>query len=353
MKELKTSGSLIIGALGAGQIVREQHFPVLAALPGVSLAWVADLDKESAANLARIYDCAAIEPEKLTDDRLTEIDVLLIAVPYGVRNPYYNRLGSGFSELSLFIEKPLARTVAEHARIAKLRAAHRVGCGYSRRALPTVGLVKRMITEGFWGKLKECRFGVGGVGGYSVGEKYYSDPRIAGGGLLMEIGVHCIDAVLFCSGGSPVGNLAGRMVTEGDIDIHTQGSTSLRLDDGTCMPFNFEVTMLKETSGCIEFVFDHYTVSFSLFDNRGIEVRKTGGKSSYTITGDLPVLSGKQMLACFWMRYFEALRAGRSNETSAIDSLGVTQLVEAAYQLTTAPVVQIPPVMGEPTAILQ
>lgn len=337
----RLSEKLTVGALGAGQIVREQHFPVLAALPQVQLAWVADIDQKAANILAQVYNCQAINANEVSDDRFDEIDILLVAVPFGARATYYNRLEACFADVSLFIEKPLAKTAREHRRLANLRPHHRVACDYFRRVSRVVKQVKRMMAEGFWGKLRECRFGIGGVGGYSVGDKYYANPTIAGGGLLMEIGVHCLDAVLFCSGGTPVGEVAGKMITDNGIDIHTQGGARLRLGDGSEVPFSFVVSLLQETSGCLQFVFDQHTLSFSLFDDRGAEVRKNGGKSGYKIVDGAPPLSGRQTLACFWLRYLEALAAGVPNETSAVSSLGVTQLVQAAYQLTAASTVRI------------
>ena len=337
-----TPSNFIVGALGAGQIVREQHFPVLAALPQVQLAWVADIDQKAAGALAQVYNCQALNANEVSDDRFDEIDILLVAVPFGARAAYYDRLETGFTDVSLFVEKPLSKTAREHRRIANLRPHHRVACDYFRRVNRVVRQVKLMMAEGFWGKLRECRFGIGGVGGFSVGDKYYADPAIAGGGLLMEIGVHCLDAVLFCSGGTPVGEVTGKMITDNGIDIHTQVGVRLRLGDDSDVPFSFVVSMLQETSGCLQFVFDQHTLSFSLFNDCGAEVRKNGGKSGYKIADGAPPLLGRQTLACFWLRYLEALTAGVPNETSAVSSLGVTQLVEAAYQLTAASSVRIP-----------
>ena len=344
------SRNIVVGAIGAGQIVREQHFPILAAIPQVRLAWVADIDRKSTVALADVYGCAALDPGVLTEDRLGGIDVLLVAVPFGARTPYYDRLQAGFSNVSLFIEKPLARTLLEHQRIVSLRPAHQVACDYFRRASPAVRFMKRMIAEGFWGKLKECRFGVGGLGGYSVGDKYYADAAMSGGGLLMEIGVHCLDAILFCADAVPVGKVTGRMIMENGIDLHTRASTMLQLRDGANVPFAFVVTILEETKGCLEFVFEQHTVSFSLFDDRGIEVRKTQGRSGYRITDDALILSGRQTLASFWMRFFESLATGIVNETSAASSIGVTRLVEAGYTLAGYSIVLEPEVNG-PTEV--
>lgn len=333
---------MTVGALGAGQIVYEQHFPVLAALSEVSLAWVVDTDNQAASNLAKVYQCGSLRPEELTDRVLSEIDILLVALPYGVRQRYLNQCFQGAPQLSFYIEKPFAKTVGEHLKLAHMREPNRVACGYCFRAHHAVKLMKRMIAEEFWGALRECRFGIGGVGGYSVGDKYYSDSKISGGGVLMQIGVHCLDAVLFCSNGNPVGKVTGRMITEDSFDLHTHGTTMLKLGNGTSVPFSFEVSMLKETSGCLEFIFDRHVVSFSLYDDKGIQVQTLGSRGGYTVKCVQSNLTGRQMLASFWMRYLEALKTGDGNETSAIDSLGGTKLVEAAYCLESISSVNLP-----------
>ena len=90
--------TLSVGVVGAGEIARIAHLPVLAAMPEVSLAWIADRDPERARVLAQGFGARALPlPGDLT--RLPEADVVLLALPYGARAAYYEALAGRDSAL--------------------------------------------------------------------------------------------------------------------------------------------------------------------------------------------------------------------------------------------------------------
>jgi predicted dehydrogenase len=136
--------SLRIGVLGCGQIAVEQHLPVLAALPDVHIAWLADIDDKSAAQAAQVYGCRTASLRHLAA-ALGEIDILLVAAPCGARGQYYDVIRDGNDALAVFVEKPFARTVSEHLAISAMRRPGRIACGLSRRATPNVVAVKNML----------------------------------------------------------------------------------------------------------------------------------------------------------------------------------------------------------------
>ena len=80
-----------VGVLGAGQIVAESHLPVLAALAEAEVAWVADADHARAKLIAHSFGTRAV---RLGDDptSLPKVDVTLIAIPYGAREPFIRAL---------------------------------------------------------------------------------------------------------------------------------------------------------------------------------------------------------------------------------------------------------------------
>ncbi len=332
---------LRIGVLGCGQIAVEQHLPVLSALPDTRITWLADIDEKSAAQVAQVYGSRVASLRHLAA-ALGDIDVLLVTAPYGARGPYYEVIRTTNPELAVFVEKPFARTVVEHLEISTMRRPGRIACGLSRRATPNVIAVKHMLLDGFWGKLRECRFALGGIGGYSAGEKYYSDPKLAGGGMLIEVGVHCLDAVLHCTGARPTGTLEGSMILDGGFDVHTDARVQLGLPDGSTVPFSFRTTMLEETDGNIELVFDHHRVVFSLFDTAGVRASRLGSDFFVRVAAGDANASSFRSLAKFWQRFFTAVRTNEPNETSAMDSIGVTRILEAAYGLARSRSVVLP-----------
>src|ERR1039458_4329843 len=82
---------LTLGILGAGQIVSNVHLPVALALPELRLSWMADVNLEKAEAVARAFGVKHVPlPANLAD--LPPCDVLLLAIPFGERDLYYQAL---------------------------------------------------------------------------------------------------------------------------------------------------------------------------------------------------------------------------------------------------------------------
>jgi len=121
--------SFSVGIVGAGAITRNIHLPVLLAMPNVRVAWLADASANRADALGKVHgvkSLAATSPEGLPD-----CDVVLLAIPVGVRAAYFNALAARGA--AVFTEKPFASNLAEHRRILDLFEPHRIGCGFMRR----------------------------------------------------------------------------------------------------------------------------------------------------------------------------------------------------------------------------
>ena len=100
---------LVLGVIGAGEIVRSAHLPAMLALSGARVDWIVDRDERKARTLARSFGIRHVAlPRDLT--ALPPADAVLIAVPYGVRAPMYEAL---CPRSALYVEKPFARTVEE------------------------------------------------------------------------------------------------------------------------------------------------------------------------------------------------------------------------------------------------
>ena len=104
---------LRIGVIGAGTIVENIHLPVLANLPGVSVAWVADRSEDRAERLARAFAIDA-RPLSRTDDA----DILLVAIPMLGRDQWFEHAHR--HGMALFVEKPFAVSLAQHDLFASI-----------------------------------------------------------------------------------------------------------------------------------------------------------------------------------------------------------------------------------------
>src|SRR5689334_13587240 len=100
-----------IGIIGAGSIVESNHLPAIAALSQAACAWIYDKSMSRSALVSRMYGVAALE-EGAFDRAIGDVDICLLAVPYGTRKPYIDlcrRHGK-----AIVIEKPFAFSKEEH-----------------------------------------------------------------------------------------------------------------------------------------------------------------------------------------------------------------------------------------------
>src|SRR5579871_763292 len=106
-----------VGVIGAGAIAFGSHVPVLLNTAGAAIAWIMDRDEKRARRVAR---CFGVPHARGDLETLPDADVVLVTIPYGARAPLYEALGRRFP--AIYVEKPLALTLAEHDRLCALWA---------------------------------------------------------------------------------------------------------------------------------------------------------------------------------------------------------------------------------------
>lgn len=200
-----------VGILGAGSIADNVHLPVLLADPGVDVRWVADQSPTRAAALARAF---RIADQPLEAD--LDVDVLLIAVPLVGREEWLERCAK--AGIAAFVEKPFARTLAEHDRLAALLPGDRMVVGYQRRFLATNCFVGRAIDQNWFGQLREIHHSEGGRATRAGPEGYADLPVSAGGGLTLNLGCHALDLAGFLTQAASAQVVDRKILWDGAVD---------------------------------------------------------------------------------------------------------------------------------------
>jgi len=187
MAEKKITTALI-GAGGMGK----RWAGVLAKHPEINFKIIADVDAERARAVAEPLGVAKTEDiESVIQD--SAIQAVVIVVPHKFIADITARcLEAGKHVIA---EKPGARTVAEllpNARLAKKKNL-RFMVGFNHRFHPSHQIAKKLVSEGKIGKLQFMRavYGFGGRPGYE--KEWRHNKEIAGGGELIDQGVHLID----------------------------------------------------------------------------------------------------------------------------------------------------------------
>jgi predicted dehydrogenase len=335
-KRKESDKILRVGVIGAGTIATGVHIPVLSNIPDIEISWIADKNRNRADMLGSIYGIPGFG-EELLRESLPPTDVLVFAIPIGARAPYYDRFAH--EGAAWYVEKPFARTGTQHEELCDLRPDYALACGLQRRACGVVRLAKQIVSDRLFGYPSRVEMGLGRRGRILGGGTFLTDPLLAGGGFLAEVGIHCIDAVLFCLGCQDFEILSSRMIVDQGMDLHTCATVKVHDDNGRAIEFDFTVSNLEDTTETIVIYCDHAQISFSIFSEPELSVASVQGKRVFRLAdrNQLYPCTSDQIFHTFWCEFLRGLRSRTANYTAARASTITTKLIEALYLRSTEP----------------
>jgi predicted dehydrogenase len=200
-----------LGFLGVGWIGRNR-MEVLGAADVADVVAVADPNAAAAAAAAAWSGATVVAPDALLDNQLL-LDGVVIATPTALHASQSLRaLGAG---AAVFCQKPLGRTAHECAEVvAAARCADRLlGVDLSYRHLSAIQPVRTIIATG-----SVCDvYAVDLVfhNAYGPDRSWSSDPALAGGGCVIDLGIHLIDLGLWILGWPEVTAVTSRLYASG------------------------------------------------------------------------------------------------------------------------------------------
>jgi len=321
-----------LGVIGAGQVVTNAHLPVLTTSFGMTLAWIFDIDSSKAISVARAQQARACRFEDLRSC-LSDVNIVLLAAPYGARSRYYELLAD-FPFVALFVEKPLAKTIEQHRAICRPYADYQIACDLNRRAADTVRTAKDLIEHRVFGALREVRAAFGHRGALLGGGQYNSNLELAGGGVLFEMGIHYLDTVLFCSSAKDITLESGHMIEDLGFDLHTEARLRITLADGLEVPLDLTVSVLSDQQEGIDFVFDHASLSLSL-SRAYLALRSRDHRYHADLSRAFAIqfVTSFQHIFSMWRDFLDGLTSRRAGFASAYSSLLTTKSLELLYSL--------------------
>jgi predicted dehydrogenase len=344
---------LAVGVVGLGW-AGQRHLDAYGALDGARVVALAGLEEPARAELARRH---GIERHVANWEEMLELDGLdavSVAVPTFLHAPIaIAALERGLHVLS---EKPIARNEAEaRAMVDAARAAGRVlDVGFNHRQRGDIQKLKAVVDAGRLGRPYYTkawwlrRSGIPGRG------SWFTTAELAGGGPLVDIGVHVLDYSLFLLGSPTVTAVSAStydlLATAGfgfspdasktsvagstGFDVEDLATVFMRLEDGGTLLVEaswaahrvdgdqFGAT-LYGTKGGAELIVDNYAPSGALrifTDDHGVaaETRLTAPPGR----GHAAVV--EQFLA--------KVRSGRWEEHDGAEAIGLARLVDACYR---------------------
>jgi len=190
----------IVAIIGCGTIANSAHIPAYMANPDAEIKYFCDIRKDRAEKAVEKYGCGEVIEDYHAILADPEVEAVSICTPNNVHASIaIDCLRAGKHVLC---EKPAARTYAEALEMQRVQ--HETGktlnIGVVNRFSKGVNLIKNMIDDGELGELYHVYVSfrshrsIPGLGGA------FTTKAIAGGGALIDWGVHFLDIVMYCAG---------------------------------------------------------------------------------------------------------------------------------------------------------
>lgn len=189
---------LRVAIIGAGNIAERVHASFYHACPDTELVGVCDNRPEQAQTFANKYGCAAFDD---VDTLLSTQRPDVVSVCSPNRFHYQHVLAALAAGCHVMCEKPPAMTPqeADEMCLAARKADRLLAYDFHHRFALDVQLLREQVAAGTLGEvyvtnaraLRRC-----GVPGWGV----FTNKALQGGGPLIDIGIHMLDAALFVLG---------------------------------------------------------------------------------------------------------------------------------------------------------
>ncbi|WP_054955464.1 Gfo/Idh/MocA family protein [Paenibacillus dakarensis] len=210
---------IIIAIIGCGTIANNAHIPAYLANPDAEIKYFCDIRKDRAEKAVEQYGLgiAIDDYHAILDD--PEVEAVSICTPNNCHASIaMDCLRAGKHVLC---EKPAARTYEEALEMQKVQ--HETGrilnIGVVNRFNTGVNIIKKLIEDGELGELYHvyasfrAHRSIPGLGGD------FTTKAVAGGGALIDWGVHFLDLVMYCAGDPEPKTVSGQTYSKLGRDL--------------------------------------------------------------------------------------------------------------------------------------
>ena len=341
---------LRVGVVGLGY-AGGQHLKNFTKMPGVEAVALAGLEEGRLKDLGGQYGVPNLYTNWEELVARDDLDVVSIGAPNHLHAPIAIAALEGGKHV--LCEKPLARTGAEATRIVRAaRAADRaVHIAFTQRERGDVQALRRHVEGGNLGRIYHAkatwmrRNGIPGMGGW------FTSKEMAGGGPLIDLGVHMIDMALYlmdepeveavsCAtyaelGPQGRGGWAGIGVMTGDdpYEVEDLATAFIRLSGGATLNLEAGWAVYRESS-------DDFGVTLYGTDGGAeMKVKNYGTADTVRIYTDVagvpavvtPEIEPREGHYAVVRRFVETIRSGDWKDQYGEDGVRRARIIDACY----------------------
>ncbi|HTL22589.1 MAG TPA: Gfo/Idh/MocA family oxidoreductase [Mycobacteriales bacterium] len=187
-----------VGLLGCGAIARRSHIPALQAV-GASLTAFWSRTTASAEAAAADAGTGEVVPEWAALLGRDDVDAVVISTPNALHGP--QALAAVEAGKHVLVEKPFTVDVASADAVLSAAAARGVVVmtAHNARFTPSIAAARDAVRRGDVGGVTAVRavFCHGGPLAWAPEATWFLDRELAGGGALLDLGVHLVDSIRF------------------------------------------------------------------------------------------------------------------------------------------------------------
>lgn len=353
MNSTQLPGSVVrVGVIGLGY-AGETHLKAYKQLPNVEVVALAGLEEDKLLQLGTTYDVPHLYHQYEVLLARDDIDAISICVPNYLHAPIALAAFAGGKHV--LCEKPLARNGAEAAQMvqAAIQANRVLKVIFNRRARSDMQVLKRYIDEGNMGTIYYTkanwmrRYGIPGR------DSWFINKEMAGGGPLIDLGVHVLDMALYLLGEPRVLTVSASTFSE--LGARAAANSKAQLSKKYSVGSQFEVedmataflrlsggaTLLLETSWVSHSNAgdDFGVVCYGTESGAEIKVENYNWQDTLRIYTDVaglpaeirpPLTRGEGHLALV-REFIEAITAGNWSAHNGSDGLYRARILDACY----------------------
>jgi len=313
-----------VGVIGAGGISAGVHLPLLSCIDNVSIKYIADIRDPK--DLAKTYKTESIKIDDISS--LPDCDIALLAIPVGVKEEYIHEFSK--RKTPIFTEKPFAIDLETHKKFLKL--SDKITCNYMAIYYNSIRQIKDVIFSGAFGNLRRVSITEGGIVGGTGREKdsYQADPKLSGGGILMETGCHTLSQLEYIFGDISVRE--ANVVWEDGFDV--EAKIVFDVSEKNSISIDYNITMLKPVETAAEFFFDHSKVSFNhLYPNSALSISSFNSDKHFTLNEETRYAATHgQAYYLKWKSFLDKVSKADPIDTELETSIQTTKMITDIYK---------------------